>query len=126
MVTIRIPSVVVCERSTSSGKGFPVFDTRSVNTDSSMVTVHLNLIVPVSAMPCWIAFVVNELTTNAIQHGMAETGTMRFECTVTIDESVFTLLVSNTGKPFPLDVDLSQTTTLGMRIVTMLVDQLDG
>ncbi len=73
-----------------------------------------------------VGLIVNELTTNAIQHGMAETGTMSFECTVTTDESVFTLLVSNTGKPFPLDVDLSQTTTLGMRIVTMLVDQLDG
>jgi len=73
-----------------------------------------------------VGLIVNELTTNAIQHGMADTGTMRFECTVTLEESVFTLRVSNTGRPFPLHVDLSQTTTLGMRIVTMLVAQLDG
>ena len=73
-----------------------------------------------------IGLIVNELATNAIKHGAVVAEPLEFSCTAASRDGHCELVVANSGKPFPADVDLGTSPTLGMRIVTMLVDQLNG
>ena len=76
-----------------------------------------------------LGLIVNELATNAMQHGFTEEKTPVFTVRLTPAEpggTTYTLTVSNSGRPFPKDVSLEQADTLGLQLITALVDQLGG
>jgi two-component sensor histidine kinase len=74
-----------------------------------------------------IGLIVNEIATNAIKHGFTEEEA-RF--TVDIKENAsgnrFVMKLSNTGNPFPEDIDLDNPNTLGLQLISNLVEQLEG
>ena len=77
------------------------------------------------AIPCGL--IINELVTNALKHAFP--GGRKGEITVSLQASGdgrFILSVSDNGVGFPAGLDFHKTDTLGMQLVTMLVDQLDG
>ncbi len=41
-------------------------------------------------------------------------------------DSQHKIILSNSGNPFPEDVDIESTNTLGLRLINALVAQLDG
>ena len=93
-------------------------------------TIVLNLdIDPVSfdidtAIP--LGLIVNELVSNSLKHGFpGEEGGM-----ITIglyaEGARMTLVVSDTGAGFPEDLDFMKAQSMGMQLVVMLVEQLDG
>ncbi|AKB85025.1 histidine kinase dimerization/phosphoacceptor domain -containing protein [Methanococcoides methylutens] len=77
-----------------------------------------------SAVP--LGIIINELTSNALQHafGNNEKGEIRIDFHK--ENDVFELVISNTGEPFPEDIDFKNTESLGLQLVTNLTAQIDG
>ena len=78
-----------------------------------------------TAIPCGL--LVNELLTNALKHAFP--GGRKGEVRVTLRPGAdgrFTLTVGDSGVGWPRGADFRKTDTLGMQLVTMLVDQLNG
>jgi two-component sensor histidine kinase len=75
-----------------------------------------------------IGLIVNEIATNAVKHSFPSEDEATFSIELFEDESVnqYTLRISITGKPFPKDIDLDNPHTLGLRLITALVEQLQG
>ena len=74
-----------------------------------------------------IGLIVNELATNAVKHGFnGETAEFYLSFSPADDSGEHTLIVSNTGNPFPEEVDYNSQNTLGLRLVSALVQQLNG
>jgi two-component sensor histidine kinase len=75
-----------------------------------------------------IGLLVNEAATNAMKHGF--TGDESAEFTVTLNEEPesdrYELVLSNSGRPFPRDVDIENPDTLGLQLIQALVSQLGG
>jgi len=77
------------------------------------------------AIPCGL--IINELITNAFKHAFAEG--KKGKITVIMDykdKAKIKLVIANDGKPFPADIDFRNTQSLGLQLVTSLVDQIEG
>ncbi len=79
-----------------------------------------------TALPCGL--IVNELVSNSFKYAFAPgaEGTIRVRAGRGGDDGRFVLEVADDGIGLPADFDPGARTTLGMRLVTMLVEQLDG
>ena len=78
-----------------------------------------------TAMPCGL--LISELVSNALKHAFP--GERRGEIAVELrpaDEGFYTLVVRDDGAGFPAGLDFRRTTSLGMQLVLLLVEQLDG
>ncbi len=85
------------------------------------------------AIPCGL--IVNELVTNAFKHGFKRHSSGELWVTLSIagnaqeistSDRFVTLTVGNTGVPPSPDFDPSNTRSMGIRLVTTLVSQLEG
>lgn len=81
---------------------------------------------PRTALP--LGLIINEIATNAIKHGFTDNGKARFTIDFSIDNTGtrYILVLSNSGKPISKDIDLDNPQTLGLELITALVQQLDG
>ena len=81
-----------------------------------------------TAIPCGL--LINELVTNSLKHAFPgdRAGTIRLEMRRRSAEGGdrFLLRVADDGVGFPQGVDFQMTESLGMQIILMLVDQIDG
>jgi PAS domain S-box-containing protein len=102
---------------------FDSFGSPSVvmETDIASITVHTKTAVP-------LGLIVNELATNAVQHGFTAETEARFHMAMreSDDGQSVELVISNTGRPFPDDIALSDAGSLGLQLVSALVEQLEG
>jgi two-component sensor histidine kinase len=75
-----------------------------------------------------LGLIVNEIATNTIKHGIKAEGdtTFTIELTENKMEDQYILTLSNTGKPFPKDINLDNPETLGLRLISTLVEQIGG
>jgi len=75
-----------------------------------------------------LGLIVNEIATNAMKHGFQTPGEARFTIGMTREPEThkFVLVLANSGKAFPSSVDLNNSHTLGLQIVSALVDQIGG
>jgi len=75
-----------------------------------------------------LGLMVNEIATNAIKYGFNQDEEATFTVTLTRekDDTHYILTLSNTGKPFPDEVSLEDPDSLGLQLITSLVDQLNG
>ena len=75
-----------------------------------------------------VGLIVNEMATNAIKHGFTPGGDFLFSIGLKKESSsaLFTLTLSNTGAPLPGDISLDNPSTLGLRLISALVEQLNG
>jgi len=78
-----------------------------------------------SAVPCGL--ILNELISNSLKHAFpgGEGGQIRLKFCRDAGRQI-TLLVNDNGVGFPKDLDFKKTTSLGMKIVKLLVNQLSG
>lgn len=88
-----------------------------INIEEIMLPIH-------SAIPCGL--LINELITNALKYAFPEArkGEITIEAQQT--ENGVRLIFADNGIGLPNDVDFHTTETLGLRLVQMLVKQLDG
>ena len=95
-----------------------------VSIDTQVDPVPLGLDI---AMPC--ALMLNEMVSNALIHAFPdkrdEPGQIRVEFHAQ-PEDQFTLVVSDNGAGLPQDFSLEDVSSLGLQLVTMLAQQLDG
>lgn len=73
-----------------------------------------------------LGLILNEIATNAVKYGFNPTEPRRFSVRVTTDGSWGTITVTNSGNPFPEDLQLENSPSLGLRLVSMLVQQIGG
>ena len=78
-----------------------------------------------AAIPCGL--IINELVSNSLRHAFP--GGMNGEIRMEVSrpaQGQYRLVVSDNGVGFPDDLDFRQTESLGLQLVTLLVDQLNG
>ncbi len=109
-----------------------------VNTEIEAIQLPTRTAIP-------LGLIVNEIATNALKYGFSVNRTGTFSVSlnsVNLDEGEgrdeaeaegengrkthCRLVLSNTGPPFPEEVDLSSPKTLGMRLISSLTLQIDG
>ena len=79
-----------------------------------------------SAIP--IGLIINEIATNAMKHSFVDNSEYIFTVKLVEDKSKnqYLLSISNSGKPFPENIDFDNPETLGLRLISALISQLDG
>ena len=75
-----------------------------------------------------VGLIVNEIATNAIKHGFTGTEPALFIVKMKENRNTnqYQLTLSNTGKPFPEEIDLDHPQTLGLRLISALTEQSGG
>ncbi len=75
-----------------------------------------------------LGLIVNEIATNAIKHGFREVSSPVFFIGFRKDDgrNRFVLTLGNNGAAFPTEIDLDNPATLGLKLVSGLVEQLEG
>ena len=79
-----------------------------------------------------LGIIVNELVSNSLKHAFSkEEGEIRIklcreEKNYETQESLFSLTISDNGKGIPDNIKLENFESLGLKLVNILVDQLDG
>ena len=90
----------------------------AVSTDASEVLLPISI-----AVPCGL--VVNELITNAFKHAFPDGRSGKVIAALREEPGDrVALSVSDDGVGIPDDLDIAQTTTLGLQLVGLLADQL--
>ena len=102
-----------------------LFDSYGVN--SSRIKLNLNIEEVTmgieTAIPCGL--IINELVSNSLKHGFSssETGQINVELR---KDGEYSLIISDTGSPFPEEMDIISNDTLGLELIKNLVIQLDA
>ena len=76
------------------------------------------------AIPCGL--IVNELVTNALKFAFPNKEKGNINISLQYETGVFTLIVENDGVPFPQDVNIKKSKTLGMSLIRALAAQMHG
>ncbi len=87
----------------------------------SMDAVELNINQAITS-----SLIINEIVTNAIKHAYKEEDEVIIDITLREDEGTITLTVRDYGKGLPEDFDFDQTRSLGLKLIKVLKEQLDG
>jgi two-component sensor histidine kinase/putative methionine-R-sulfoxide reductase with GAF domain len=91
----------------------------NIEIDAGQVYLNIN-----TAIPCGL--IVNELVSNAIKHGFAGRTKGNIRIGFGEDGQKYILTVANDGAKFPEDVNIYESATLGLELVTSLAKQLKG
>jgi len=83
------------------------------------ITVDINRAIP-------LGLIVNELVTNALKYAFPDSRNGCITLAVQSDDSALTLIVGDNGIGIPEHLDWKNTASLGLQLVIMLVEQLDG
>ena len=78
-----------------------------------------------TAVPCGL--IINELITNSLKHAFPN-GRRGEVCLdlFPVNNSKYSLSVRDNGVQFPRNINFRKTETLGMQLVNLLVEQLEG
>lgn len=91
----------------------------SIDTDIESIFFDVDI-----CIPCGL--IVNELLTNCVKHAFPNNKHGHVYIGLHNDKGTFTLNVSDDGVGFPKSLDYKNTDTLGLQLVTNLVNQLEG
>lgn len=73
-----------------------------------------------------LGLIVNELATNAFKYAFEDRDKGEFAISLKKENDQFTLRVTDNGKGLPDEIDIRKTRSLGLRLVNMLSNQLEG
>ena len=78
-----------------------------------------------------LGLIITELITNALKYGFPDSGsgmngTNRIYVYLHREDEKWKLIIGDNGKPFPKHIDIENTDSLGLNLVTLLVRQLEG
>ncbi len=87
--------------------------------DVESVVLNINTSIP-------LGLIITELITNSLKHGIKQcTGEISISMR-NIENNKYLLEIGDNGENFPPDFDINKTETLGLQLVTSLVEQLSG
>lgn len=98
-----------------------IMDNGKINVKVHIDSVFLDMDV---AIP--LGMIVNELVSNSLKHAFRSGDKGDILIDLSFDGEKFTLVVCDNGAGFPEDVNFRETESLGLQLVTTLVDQIDG
>jgi len=104
-----------------------LFQTYDVDQDiieynSSLDNIKLNI---ETSIPCGL--IITELITNSIKHAFSNTEKKgKIWVKLNSDHGKFTLIIKDNGTGFPEDMDFKNMESLGLQLVDLLVDQVNG
>jgi two-component sensor histidine kinase len=92
----------------------------SIEVEADQIMLDLD-----TAVPCGL--IVNELVTNSLKYAYpdGEAGRIRISCRRT-DYGQYSLVVGDDGPGLPVGFDLNTNTSLGLKLVSNLVKQIEG
>jgi PAS domain S-box-containing protein len=90
-----------------------------INVDVKNVMLNIE-----TAVPCGL--IINELVTNSIKHAFPNGSGGKIKVSLNSKMGICSLRVSDNGIGFPGNIDFRKTSTLGLRLVNILSNQLDG
>ena len=102
---------------------------QSYSTGSDSIKININ-VEPISlnldtAIPCGL--IINELVSNALKHAFSQLNEGSIELNFKFDTSQkCILIVRDNGIGFPNDFDIQKNSNLGLQIVKILTQQLEG
>lgn len=96
-------------------------DDRRIRSSISAASVSLGID---QAIP--VALIVNELVSNALKHGLAETDGVVSVSLDIVDDGQLRLEVKDSGKGLPADFRIDSSDTLGFQLVQALGSQIGG
>jgi PAS domain S-box-containing protein len=75
-----------------------------------------------------LGLIINEIATNAIKHGFKDDELALFSIDLKNEgqNGHYICTLTNSGNPFPEEIDLETSNSLGLKIITLLVEQLEG
>lgn len=91
----------------------------SLNMDVENLMLDINTTVP-------LGLILNELVTNCMKHAFPDGRKGEIYINFHKKKDIFILNVRDDGIGFPQDLDLENTGTLGMQLITSLTEQIDG
>ncbi len=102
---------------------FSSFSGHYVKLTNTIRTLSLDTKTAVS-----LGLIINEIATNAIKHGFPSDREAEFTVDMHRDKQreTYIFTIANSGCPFPESVDQANTKTLGLQIINMLVEQMEG
>lgn len=98
-----------------------MMDTGDINIRTHIDAIFLDMDV---AIP--LGMIVNELVSNSFKHAFRPGDKGDILIDLSYDGEKFTLVVCDNGAGFPEEVNFRETESLGLQLVTTLVDQIDG
>lgn len=111
-----------------------LFKTYSLQSDSIRMSMDLeeNTFLDIDvAVP--LGIIANELISNSLKHafnkdeeGRIQVQLFREKISDETNKSFFSLTISDNGKGIPENIELESVETLGLQLVRILIDQLDG
>ncbi|MGD9780011.1 sensor histidine kinase, partial [Methanomethylovorans sp.] len=90
------------------------------------VKVHIDSVFLDMDVAIPLGMIVNELVSNSLKHAFRSGDKGDILIDLSFDGEKFTLVVCDNGAGFPEDVNFRETESLGLQLVTTLVDQIDG
>ena len=101
---------------------------RTYKTSSAAVSLVIhaeNIMIPIdTAIPCGL--IINELVTNSLKYAFPGVSKGEIKIEMSQTQQGISLVFADNGIGFPKDVDFYDTKTLGLKLIHMLVKQLDG
>ncbi len=89
---------------------------------------HIGNILLTAKIAVPLGLIINEIAINAIKHGFSEKEeavfTIKMEHDTEAEQYILTL--SNNGKPFPPEIQIDNSKTLGLQLISDLIEQLEG
>jgi PAS domain S-box-containing protein len=89
----------------------------NVNVDDLMLDIN-------TSIP--LGLIVNELVTNSLKHAFPRGRSGKIEINFHLQDDKYILEVKDKGIGFPEDIDYKNTDSLGLRLVTILTEQIEG
>ena len=87
--------------------------------DIDTISINLDMMLTCS-------FIISELVTNSIKHAFTKTKKGIISISLHKMNNHFTLIINDNGQGIPKNLDISKTKTLGLQLVNMFVQQLQG
>jgi PAS domain S-box-containing protein len=103
-----------------------LFHSYGVDPDKIQINMHIKDVKMgiETAIPCGL--IINELISNTLKHAFPQgEGKIYLELSKK-DDGKYLLIVQDNGEPFPSEFKFDDTDTLGMKLISSLVNQLDG
>jgi two-component sensor histidine kinase/ligand-binding sensor domain-containing protein len=100
------------------------FDNLAIRLDLEVVDIFLDID---TAVPCGL--IINELVSNSLKHAFRERegeGLIKVRFNIAEDELHYQFSVSDNGNGIPEGIELENTGSMGLEIVRILTEQLDG
>jgi two-component system sensor kinase len=94
-------------------------DRITLEMDCEPIWININ-----TAIPC--ALIINELVTNSVKHAFPHDQTGKIIIRLHQKEDQIIITCTDTGVGLPPDINLLQTSTLGLKLVQALTEQLKG